>query len=194
MTAPLVGIFVGGLGSRMGGVPKGLLKAPGTDEPLVERLARVCSEALPGCQVCLVGASDAYAELRFDVLRDQPQGVGPIGGLAALLARSSAQRAQAIALACDLPFVSAALIARLAAYSPSALAVAPRTDGIWQPLCARYAPGTLEITERVIASGRRALHAVLDELGPQAVELPLAPSERGLLADWDEPADVRRHE
>ena len=194
MTAPLVGIFVGGLSSRMGRVPKGLLMAPETGESLVERLARVCFEALPGCQVCLVGASDAYAKLRFDVLSDQPEGVGPIGGLAALLVRSGVHQRQAIALACDLPFVSAALIARLATHGPDALAVAPRPDGIWQPLCARYAPGALEVTERVIASGRRALHAVLDELGPQAVELPLAPGERGLVADWDEPDDVRRNE
>jgi molybdopterin-guanine dinucleotide biosynthesis protein A len=120
--------------------------------------------------------------------------MGPIGGLAALLARAGVHGRPAIALACDLPFVSAALIAHLAAHSSDALAVAPRPDGIWQPLCARYAPGALAVTERVIASGRRALHAVLDDLGPQAVELPLAPGERGLLADWDEPGDVRRRE
>ena len=44
MSAPLVGIFVGGKGRRMGGVAKGLLTAPGGAETLVARLARVVRE------------------------------------------------------------------------------------------------------------------------------------------------------
>lgn len=188
MSAPLVGIFVGGRGSRMGGVAKGLLAAPGATETLVARLERVAREALGEPQVVLVGRAEAYAALGLPSLEDQPPGVGPIGGLGALLGVATERGAPfALALACDLPFVSAALLRRLGTFEPRARAVAPRQGALWQPLCARYAPApALEATRGLIAGGARSLQAVLSELG--AVELPLEASDE--LRDWDEPGDL----
>ncbi|GMV18202.1 MAG: NTP transferase domain-containing protein [Polyangiaceae bacterium] len=188
MPAPLVGIFVGGRGSRMGGVAKGLLVAPGAAETLVARLERVAREALGDPEVVLVGRAEAYASLGLPFLEDQPPGVGPIGGLGALLG-AAAERGSpfALALACDLPFVSAALLRRLSAFEPRASAVAPRQGELWQPLCARYAPTPArEATRALIATGARSLQAVLTAL--DAVELPLETSDE--LRDWDEPGDL----
>ena len=86
MSAPLVGIFVGGKGRRMGGVAKGLLTAPGGTATLVARLARVVREAFGEVDLVLVGSADAYAAQGLPSLADDPPGVGPIGGLSALLA------------------------------------------------------------------------------------------------------------
>ena len=85
MNRIIIGIFVGGSGKRMGGVAKGLLPAPASSETLVERLLRVCQEALPDAAPYLVGQSAAYATLGLPQLCDEPSEIGPIGGLRSLL-------------------------------------------------------------------------------------------------------------
>jgi molybdopterin-guanine dinucleotide biosynthesis protein A len=181
MPAWVVGILVGGRGSRMGGIAKGLLAAPDSAEPIAVRLARVAREALPAAEIVLVGAREPYAALGLRGIDDAPDASGPIAGLRALLDASSGT---VIALACDLPRVSAELVGRLAAHAPGAAAVAPRVDSVWQPLFARYdAPRAREAARRTQAPWR-----LLESLG--AVELPLAEHERALLDDWDAPEDV----
>src|SRR5262245_11496048 len=97
---PLLGVLAGGLSSRMGR-DKAWLPAPGDGEALIERLLRVGRElALP---VVVIGGN---APAGVPCLRDEPPGVGPIGGLCALCAHAGAR--PVIALACDLPYVDAA--------------------------------------------------------------------------------------
>jgi molybdopterin-guanine dinucleotide biosynthesis protein A len=179
----LAGVFVGGRGTRMGGQPKGLLEAPGGGT-LVERLRRVLAEV--GAEIVLVGTSDAYASLGFGSVADEPSGVGPLGGLAGLLRRAGER--PALAVACDMPYVGAALLGRLAA-APPAPVVAPRREGRWEPLCARYEPAAvLPVIQRMLAAHRHSLQAVLDE--SHAVALELSPEEALELRDWDAPADI----
>ena len=82
----LAGVFVGGAGSRMGGVAKGLLRAP-DGQPSVVRTVRMLSAL--GIPCGLVGAHAAYAEvakeLDVPVVADVPVGIGPLGGLVGLL-------------------------------------------------------------------------------------------------------------
>lgn len=183
MSGLLAGVFVGGRGARMGGRPKGLLSTP-DGVTLVERLRALLMET--GAEVVLVGASDAYASLRLETIADEPRGVGPLGGLAGLLRR--ARGAPTLALACDLPYVSAGLLARLVSAAPAPV-VAPKRDGRWEPLCARYDPAQVQpVVERMLAARRHALQAVLDEAG--AVALPLSADEALELRDWDVPEDV----
>jgi molybdopterin-guanine dinucleotide biosynthesis protein A len=185
----LVGIFVGGAATRMGGIAKGRLATPGSQRTIVERLvqlARARGEAV------WVGRSDAYASLGLEALADEPAGIGPLGGLNALLVEGARRGADAVvALACDLPYVSEALFERLLTHAPEADALAPKQDGKWQPLFARYRPApALAAAEAALAAGERALFSVLRRLGERAVELPLSESEAAELADWDEPGDV----
>lgn len=188
----LVGIFVGGQSRRMGGAPKGLLTAPGGDETLVCRLLRIAREALPDAEIVLVGRADAYSALGVPALADSPPGIGPIGGLSALLADAAARHSsQAFAVACDLPFASAKLLARLASESPEAPAAAFRVGGIWQPLFARYEPRAgLAATQAAIVAGDRSLQSVLSRL--DVAELALDETQKGELADWDTPNDAAR--
>jgi molybdopterin-guanine dinucleotide biosynthesis protein A len=185
-SAYIAGIFVGGRSTRMGGRPKGLLTAPegGT---LVERCVRVLAAA--GIDdVVLVGANRAYASLRLSVIEDTPPGTGPLGGLLALLAYASrAGAAGAIALACDMPFVSGTLLARLRA-AGSAPIVAPRRAGRWEPLCARYELRAAAAGGTRVATGDYSLQRWLDDAG--ALELPLADDESEELRDWDAPGDL----
>ncbi len=180
----LAGIFVGGAGRRMGGLAKGLLRA-GDGSTIVERWRRLLDGR--GVPAVLVGAGEAYAPLRMEVVHDEPAGIGPLGGLLALLRRAGADAA--LALACDMPFVSGAIIDRLLTTAPEASILAPRRAGLWEPLCARYDPRrVLPVAASRARSRDHSLQALLDEAG--AVELALAPGEEHDLRDWDAPEDV----
>lgn len=189
--APLVGIFVGGRGMRLGGTDKGNLLYEG--ETLLARLVRTSGQALPGAPVVLVGAAAAYAELGLPVLADEPPGIGPLGGLRALLvsARDSGHGA-ALALACDLPHLGPGLVRRLADEAPGADFVAPRDGELWDTLVARYAVSVLAAVEAAITAGERALQRVPRRLGARAVELAVTDAERRELRDWDTPDDISR--
>src|SRR5437867_5470202 len=114
----LAGIFVGGASRRMGGRPKGLMLAP-SGETIVARWQRMFDEL--GIASVLVGRHDAYMTLGIECLDDEPPGTGPIGGLVALLARAQGRRA--IAVACDMPFVSERLLEKLVLHPTRACAV-----------------------------------------------------------------------
>jgi molybdopterin-guanine dinucleotide biosynthesis protein A len=177
----VAGIFVGGASRRMG-QPKGLLRT--TDGvTLVERWRALASEL--GIEPVLVGVRPEYAGLALPQLADEPGGVGPIGGLAALLRLAGERRA--LALACDMPFVTPSDVEALLA-APRASVVAPRREGRGEPLSARYdSPRVLPIVRARIEAGRRSLQGLLDEAG--ASEIALSADH---LDDWDAPEDVRR--
>ncbi len=180
----VAGVFVGGAGKRMGGRAKGMLKAPGGGT-LIERSVALLRGA-GVARVVLVGRHAGYEALGLETIDDEPCGIGPIGGLAALLKRSGA--AAALVLACDMPFVSSALVARLIS-APDAPIAAFRRHGRWEPLCARYdAARVLPAALEQIAAGKHALQPLLVHLG--AIALPLDPHEENELCDWDTPEDL----
>jgi molybdopterin-guanine dinucleotide biosynthesis protein A len=178
-----VGILVGGAASRMGGRAKGLLDA-GEGEPIVVRLARV-ARAAGASDVVLVGDTVAYDGLGLARIRDAAGGAGPLAGVVALL--ESAAGADVVALACDLPRVVPSVIARLIAASPGKT-LAPRRDGFWETLCARYAGSALREAHRRLREGELSLHALLRAIDVE--ELTLTEGERATLLDWDSPEDI----
>jgi molybdopterin-guanine dinucleotide biosynthesis protein A len=184
MTPIVAGVLVGGAATRMGGRPKGLLLAP-DGQAIVHRTLAILTAAGIG-DIVLVGAHPAYEATGRKALTDDPGGIGPFGGLLSLL--RYAQARLAVALACDMPFVSSALVERLIS-APSAPVVAPRRDGRWEPLCARYdPPQVLSVAMRRAASNDYSLQRLLDDTG--AVGLPLTPKEADELRDWDTMEDV----
>ena len=185
----ILGIFVGGGSRRMGGKPKGLLTAPCSTETLVERLIRIGHEA--GLEVVLVGAAAPYAEIAPELprLRDDPTGIGPLGGLRAFLAHAGAQTA--IAVACDMPFVDVRFLHALLAEPAGPAVIAPRhgEDGRWEPLCARYdPPRVLTALDLALERDVRSFQWLFRELDVGR----LSASDRFAreLTDWDTPDDV----
>jgi molybdopterin-guanine dinucleotide biosynthesis protein A len=192
--ACVVGIFVGGQSSRMGGFPKGNLKAPGSELTLLERSLVEIREAAPNAEVVLVGRSAPYASLSCPALADQPAGVGPIGGLAALLDHAAAcGKSHALALACDLPRLDRELLRRLLNEQPAALALFIQQGTVRNPLIARYAvAATRAAVDRSLAANRYSLQAVLDQLEPGLATLTLSRPEAASFDDWDSPSDLER--
>lgn len=180
----LVGIFVGGASSRMGGAPKGLLRPPSGEASIVLRLAGLAERL--GVPWVLVGRQAAYAAAG-DALEDDPSGAGPLGGLHALAKHATTR--YVVALACDMPRVTLVLLARLVD-APHAPIVAPKRGEIWEPLFARYEVTTVRrAAPPRIAARDLGLQALLRDEG--AAELSLSSVEARELDDWDSPEDVR---
>ena len=187
----IAGVFVGGASSRMGGRPKGRHIAPASDGRARASIGeRSVSLAREHCdRVVLVGRADAYVDLALPIIADACTAVpaGPLAGLVSLTEYAGDDAV--IAIACDMPYLDGALLARLVHFAPDAAAVAPRHGGVWSPLFARYDDARVRGPARAkLDSGERALWSVLEAVG--AVELPLSGSEHATLRDWDEPADI----
>jgi molybdenum cofactor guanylyltransferase len=185
------GIFVGGRASRMGGIAKGLLEAPDGTGSIVARTAALLRAE--GVTPVLVGVHPEYAALALEVVADDPRARGPLAGLLALLRRAGA--GHALAIACDMPFVTPELVRRLRATEPDAAIVAPRSwdelraAALWEPLFARYdAARVLPHAERLATAGIGKLQVLLAEAG--AVPLPVGAEEATFLRDWDSSADI----
>ena len=188
MTGQLLGICIGGRGRRMGGVQKALLAAPDGTGSLVARLIRM-GHAL-GMEVVLLGAADLGDEaLGITQLPDFAADVGPLAGLASLLEHAGAR--PALCLACDLPFVDAALLSRLATEQPGAMVLAPRApvSGKWESLFARYdSPRVAPVLQAALAQSERSFQGLFRRLNVS--ELVLSAPEHRALRDWDTPEDL----
>jgi molybdopterin-guanine dinucleotide biosynthesis protein A len=180
----VLGVLAGGRGSRMGGRDKALLRAE-SGETILARLVRLAGEAeLP------VVVAGGPARPGLCVVPDDPPGIGPLGGLRALLAYAGAR--PLLVLGCDMPYVTRALLERLARAPRTGAAVLAARDAAtrtWQPLFARYdAPRALASLDAALAGGVRSFQAWFAALPVE--ELALAAGEHALLRDWDEPSDV----
>ena len=186
----LAGIFVGGKGTRLGGIPKGLLKSPRGPGTLVENLAHKL-ETLGFDRIVLVGQHAAYDRLTLPQLADSHAGVGPKAGLLALVRHAvSLNRKFVFAFACDMPHINSALIRQLCTHAPEAVALVGRRE-MREPLCARYLAAAIESTlMRQLAKHQLSLMSLLDELGTGCVELPANADSAHALVDWDEPSDL----
>jgi molybdopterin-guanine dinucleotide biosynthesis protein A len=131
-------ILAGGGATRFGGKPKGLEIVGG--ERILDRLARVMTEALGDAPLLVANASDASGwrpDLR--IVSDVQTGFGALGGIYTAVIEAPAP---VVCVAWDMPFVSASLIRSLADGLENADAVLPESDGRRgvEPLCAAYGP------------------------------------------------------
>ena len=97
-----------------------------------------------------------------------------------------------VAVACDLPFVTAELLAELAARTGSV--VVPEAGGQLHPLLARWEPALLPQLESALARGA-SLHETVAALGAQRIEeeeLRQFGDPERLLFNVNEPDDLER--
>ena len=164
-------ILAGGASSRMG-TDKSRLVLGG--QTFVERVAAalfavtntvsLVANNQPGSQTA--NQTNGRTNLDYDlpIVRDVYEKWGALGGLHAAL--TSCRADWAAVIACDLPFVTAALLMRLASLRADFDAVAPvQSDGRPQPLCALYRIGTcLAVAEKLIQSGEHRPIALLQSV------------------------------
>ena len=176
---PAAIILAGGRAQRMGGRQKALLEVDGRAildrqlELLRPRFARIAVVLAPAGQAAGAGAGlqgdddDDGAPFRargLEVVRDAAAGLGPVAGLAAGLAWAAG--AAAFALACDMPFVSGAVIDLVLSRAVAQCAdlVLPVLDGRPEPLCALYGARTAPVIAADLLAGRLRAGLLADEV------------------------------
>src|SRR5579872_4280468 len=171
-------ILAGGSARRFGGADKASLVVGGAR--IIERQLAALAAVTDDIRI-VSNDPDRYAALGVRVIPDQIRDAGPLGGLHAALVDAATHAV--IVLACDLPFVTAALLEALAiefGTGEDVDVVIPRTTRGLQPLCAIYAARCAEPARRRIGAGDLEVRGLLKdvrvrEIGPET----LAPFENG---------------
>jgi molybdopterin-guanine dinucleotide biosynthesis protein A len=183
-------ILVGGASSRMG-TDKARLLLKG--ETFVQRIAKATSAVTT--QVTLVGRSAAELASDLPSAPDIYQNWGALGGLHTALALCRSE--WALVVACDLPLVTAGLLAFLAGLRDDFEAVAPiQNDGRPQPLCALYRVDPCRYqTDQLIKTGERKPLALLQSVRTRWVsfgELKELPDAHRYFDNINTPQDYER--
>lgn len=179
-------ILAGGDSRRMGQDKAGLVL---DGQTLLERVSRTMQPIFPKL---LVSVRERRVALELTQVCDEVTASGPLAGLVAGLAE--AETPWVFAVACDMPFVSPAVIARLADFRVGHQAVVPVVGGYPQPLAAFYAVSALEAMRASLASGDLSLRGMLGRLDVCfVVEAELRSSDPQLRSffDLDTPQDVQ---
>ena len=144
-------ILAGGGATRFGGKPKGLEIVGG--ERILDRLVRVMTAAFGGPPLLVANAPEAPGwrpDLR--VAADVRPGLGSLGGIYTAVVEAPAP---VVCVAWDMPFVSEALLRRLADGLLQHDACLPQSDGRRgvEPLCAAYGPACREAIAHSLDEG-----------------------------------------
>lgn len=166
----------------------------GRDKAFVEvdgvAMARRVADALAGAgctHVSAVGGDAAgLAALGLTTVADGWPGEGPVGGV--LTALEHFHDADAVvAVACDLPHLTAGTVAALIASlhsTPGALAAIAFTDRV-EPLCVAWRPVASSALRAALDAGERRLHVVLAGVASTQVAVDLQD-----LANVNTPSDL----
>lgn len=155
MTSPCSAIVLaGGKSSRLGQDKRSLHLAAGRTqlEETVSRVAMVSADVV----IAVDGAPERYGHLQGTVVIDERPGCGPLGGLCAGLA--AIRNDCALVVACDLPFLSIAVLrALLARACGQDLVVPRRRDRTLEMLHGVYRKTCLPVARRRLAASQLKL-------------------------------------
>lgn len=178
---PLAVVLAGGRSARMG---RSKAAVPLAGRPLAAWVLAAAARA--GLEAVVIAKPETeLPTLAVPVWHEPEEPWHPLAGLVAALERAAPR--PVIALACDMPFVTPALLRRLA--ESSASAAVPTSGGRVHPFPGRYALQTLEALRRGLAA-EASVRDVLAELGP----LELFESEERVLLGVNDPAALARAE
>ncbi len=182
---PPFGAILAGGENRRYGAHKALAAVGG--RPILERVEAALRAVLPDL-VLIANDAQVYGGAGLPMRPDALPGMGSLGGIyTALLWAREAGRPGVLAVACDMPFLSPALLARLleAAASGAAAAtaggnagtgpdvVAPGSEsrrGV-EPLCAYYGTGCIAAIEAELARGERHIVGFFPEVRVRTLPL-----------------------
>jgi molybdopterin-guanine dinucleotide biosynthesis protein A len=111
------------------------------------------------------GEQERLTSLGLEVLADRTPGAGPLDGV--IRALEAAGGSPAVVVACDMPWLSAALVGALVdalRRSSGALDVVVARGERLEPLCAVWAPSALPVLVAAFDDGERAVHRTFDRL------------------------------
>jgi len=171
MSAPLYGLVLAGGESRRMGRDKALLDYHGA--PQVEWAWDLVSSH---CERAFVSVRRAHAHdgvrAGLPQIVDGERGAGPIAGIVA--AQAAHPEVAWLVVACDLPFLDDTALAQLRANRGAHPVTAFRSahDGLPEPLCAIYEPGTRALILAAVDAGRHCPRKFILATGVPLLDLP----------------------
>ncbi len=180
-------ILAGGESRRMG-TPKAFASLQG--RPLIQHVADRLAPLFQ--QVYVVAReTEGFTSLGLPIMRDAMPQKGPLAGLYSGLVQSQAP--WCLAVGCDMPFLSGALVGYMARFLSRGDIVAARVQGHDQPLPAFYSQRCLPHAQRLLSEGNTSLRALMSSckvvILPEEELAPLDPDLRTFL-DLDTPEQL----
>jgi molybdopterin-guanine dinucleotide biosynthesis protein A len=175
-------VLSGGGAARLGGADKASIEVGG--RTLVEHALA----AVAGASEVVVVGGDVPTSRPVTFTREDPAGGGPAAGLVAGLGAFARRPDHVVALAVDMPMVSAATVARLLAAVEDDGAVLVDAAGREQYLCAAYSVTALLRSAGDSAHGR-SMRALVDRL--RLARVPAVGQEAQDLDTWADLAALR---
>jgi molybdopterin-guanine dinucleotide biosynthesis protein A len=174
-------ILAGGRSRRLGGLNKAALElAPSGGASVLDRqLARL--RRVVDLTIIIANDAQAFRATGVPVIPDLRPDGGAIGALHTAI--HSAQTDRTLVMACDMPFVSEALLAHLVEAGRNVDIAIPRTSRGYEPLCATYSRRTAGELLRLVEEKRFKLSDVvlipgltIREIGPEELA-PFGPAD-----------------
>jgi molybdopterin-guanine dinucleotide biosynthesis protein A len=168
-------VLAGGKSTRMG-TDKALLPVIDGGPPLLELVLRRVRKIAD--DVMIVAGDRRYDAIGPRVVNDQLRGGGALAGIHAAIA--AARHEHCLIVACDMPFLSAALLARLAAEPRDYDILIPRLPGesrqrgrglVFQTLHAIYGKRCLPAIEASVRDGNRQVIGFFGMVRVRAIEV-----------------------
>lgn len=181
-------LLAGGRSTRMGVDKAGLI----VDGQPLWRLQLDKLRALEAGEIFISGRAEGpYADAGIEVVPDTAPGLGPLGGIAAMLRLAAAPLV--IVLAVDLPAVSVAFLAGLVARAAqSRLGVVPQGDRWFEPLAAVYPQAAAPLAEECLCGVDRSMQHFVRRLvaAGLASALPLTAAQLAEFRNVNAPGDL----
>lgn len=165
-------VLCGGQSSRMG-TPKAWL--PFGAELMLPRVARVVADAVDAVVVVAAPGQDV-PPLPSDVriVRDEVEGRGPLGGLAAGLAALEGVADVAYLSSCDVPLLTPSFVRRVVEFllkgEGENTAAVPFVHGRLHPLAAAYSLSILPVVRELLATGHLRMTGLLLQVPTRLIE------------------------
>ncbi len=157
-------LLAGGMATRLGGIPKGLLRVG--SETVAARSLRLF-DGLFGALLIVANDPAPYRDLDVAIVPDLFRGKGAPGGLHAAL--STARTGWVFVAGCDMPLLSREAISFLWERRADAAAVAVEWERGFEGLHAFWSRRCLPTVERMLAGGNPSLRAIAEAVGTRVV-------------------------
>jgi molybdopterin-guanine dinucleotide biosynthesis protein A len=182
-------LFAGGESRRMG-ADKATLVFNG--EPLWSHQLATLKELSPEKIIISARTKPPWCPSEIEVVPDEVSACGPLGGLAAALQKTSTTHL--LALAIDLPQMTAAHLRQLLAEARPGVGVMPVLHGKREPLCAIYPVEAREFAAAALMRGDFALNSLAETLAEKnrLTEFPVSPQDARLYFNVNTTADFSR--
>lgn len=160
-------------------------------EPLWMRQMETLRKLLPDQLLISARSRPSWTPADIEVVLDKPPSQGPLSGLTAALRH--ARTTHLLALAIDLPEMTAVHLMELWQLARAEIGVIPRCGNYYEPLAAIYPAAAASMAESALATGRLSLQSLVENLLQRKLACihPIDGADRRLYLNVNSPDELK---